>query len=101
MLQYSSWKIWLQKKWLLCILPPFLCTYNDIVIKYFGENPPNATREFLCTLLELQENLKFIKRRRRVEEQSLTTSESIQNAENNVTKETNILEKKLRKSINK
>ena len=89
---------------LLCILPPFLCSYDDIMIKYFGENPPNAAWEFLCTLLQLQENLKFIERRRRVEEQSLTmaslssTSDAIKNAENNVT---NILEKELRKSINK
>ena len=79
---------------LLCNLPPFLCSYDDIVIKYFKQNPPNATWEFLCTLLQLRVNLKFIKRPRRVEKQSLTmpssssTSDLIQNIGNNVTKET-------------
>ena len=87
---------------LLCNLPPFLCSYNDIVIKYFGENPPNAAWEFLCTLLQLRVNLKFIKRRRRVEKQSLTmpssssTNDLMQNIENNVTKETRILQKKIK-----
>ena len=87
---------------LLCNLPPFLCSYNDIVIKYFEENPPNAAWEFLCTLLQLRVNLKFIKRRRCVEKQSLTmpssssTSDSIQNIKNNVTKETRILQKKIK-----
>ena len=61
---------------LLCNLPPFLCSYNDIVIKYFGENPPDAAWEFLCTSLQLRVNLKFIKRRRRVEKQSLTMPSS-------------------------
>ena len=85
---------------LLGNLPPFLCSCSDIVIQYFGENHSNAAWKFLCTLLQLRENLKFIKRRRRVEEQSLTmassssTSNSIQNIEKNVTKETRILQKK-------
>ena len=87
---------------LLCNLPPFLCSYNDIVIKYFRENPPNGAWEFLCTLLQLRVNLKFIKRRRRVEKQLLTmpssssTNDSMQNIENNVTKETRILQKKIK-----
>ena len=75
---------------LLRNLPPFLWRYNDIIIKYSGENSLNAAWKFLCTLLQRRENLKFIKRRRRVEEQSLTmacsssTSNSIQTSKKSV-----------------
>ena len=55
---------------LLCILPPFLCNYEDVLVKYFGDNSPNAAWDLLHTLLQLQENLKFIIRCRCEEEQS-------------------------------
>lgn len=45
----------------LCTLPPFLVDYDEIVIRHYGENPPQKAWDCLESFRDLQNNLDRIK----------------------------------------